>query len=434
MPESIRQRLQRGPATSRELQAATGLSQATVSRQLRAMDERLIRLKQGRSVHYALTRNAFGGNDRLPLYAIDPHGNTVAVACVRPLAHGGFFVEPLAGMSPLLLGQAGNGLYDDLPYFLDDLRPQGFLGRRIARDLSTRSADFPTDPRDWNTEHVGRYLLSNGDDLPGNLKFGQQAQLRVRRSPPVFSSEDYPALAAAVMAGAIPGSSAGGEQPKFTAYHARRGHVIVKFSALSDDPVARRWRDLLITEHCAAQAIRGQGIPAAETRLTEAGGRLFLESRRFDRVGVFGRMPLVSLQAVDAEFTGLGSNWPAVMRALRDIGLISPQDVADAEFLWAFGRLINNSDMHLGNLSLAFEGRGFRVLPVYDMCCMGFAPKSGEVTPYAYSPPAVDRVMAPGSRSSAAVEVVARRFWRLVAVDQRVSPDLRAFIQRAGLL
>jgi hypothetical protein len=49
------------------------------------------------------------------------------------------------------------------------------------------------------------------------------------------------------MNGAIPGSSAGGEQPKFTAYCGERSaHVIVKFSPLGDDAVARRWRDILV--------------------------------------------------------------------------------------------------------------------------------------------------------------------------------------------
>ena len=42
--------------------------------------------------------------------------------------------------------------------------------------------------------------------------------------------------------------------------------------------------------------------------------------------------------------------------------------------------------MHLGNLSLAMDGHVFRLLPVYDMCSMGFAPRSGgEVRPYAFA-------------------------------------------------
>lgn len=144
--------------------------------------------------------------------------------------------------------------------------------------------------------------------------------------------------------------------------------MIVKFSSRDAGAAARRWRDILVTEFHASEVVRANGFPAAETRLLERDGRLFLESLRFDRAGEFGRMPLVSLQAVDAEFAGVGSNWPATMGALVRHGLVNPQHQYDAAVLWYFGRLINNTDMHLGNLSLAFDGAVFRLLPVYDMC------------------------------------------------------------------
>ncbi|MCF6194531.1 MAG: ArsR family transcriptional regulator, partial [Kangiellaceae bacterium] len=68
MPISISEHLKLRPATSKELQSATGLSQAAVSRQLRRMGDTIIRLKLGRSPLYAMTRNAFGGDDKLPLF------------------------------------------------------------------------------------------------------------------------------------------------------------------------------------------------------------------------------------------------------------------------------------------------------------------------------------------------------------------------------
>ena len=337
-------------------------------------------------------------------------------------------------MPRTLLGEQGNGLYDDLPYFLADLRPQGFLGRQIASQMAQLSADYPPDPALWSSEHVGRYLLSNGDDLPGNFKFGPLAHLRVRHSPAAVAPDDYPRLADEVMAGGIPGSSAGGEQPKFTAYNRERGHVIVKFSPPGDEPVARRWRDILVTEYHATEAIHAQAFPAAETRLFERGGRLFLESQRFDRRGEFGRLSMISLQAVDAEFTGLGAQWPIVMRALERMQLIHALHVHDAEFLWYFGRLINNSDMHLGNISLAFEGDVFRILPVYDMCSMGFAPKGGEVMPFNFYPPDLiqgDVLLDDVSRRLA--ERMAQGFWVAVAGDQRISAEFREFLRDVDL-
>ncbi len=432
MPLPIQNFLEQGPATSREIQAETGLSQAAVSRQLRGMGESVIRLPSGRSPRYALTRNAFGGDDRLPLFTIDVYGNNTAVALIRPLAHGGFFVESLTGMPSILLGESGDGFYDDLPFFLDDLRPQGFLGRQIAEELASQSEGFPSDPRDWSAEHVGRYLISNGDDLSGNFKFGQQAHLRIRHRPVATREKEYPALADSVMNGVIPGSSAGGEQPKFTTFCGScSAHVIVKFSPRGDSAVARRWRDILVTEYHAVEAIHKRDFPAAETSLIEIGDRLFLESQRFDRVGEYGRMSMLSLQSVDAEFTGLGSSWPLVMDALLEKKLVSGAHVFDAESLWCFGRLINNTDMHLGNLSLAIEGSVFRILPIYDMCSMGFAPKSGEVLPYSFNPPELKGLKI-SEKALTSVKKMAHDFWEGVAGDSRISDEFREFLEQGN--
>ncbi|VAX07703.1 hypothetical protein MNBD_GAMMA26-817 [hydrothermal vent metagenome] len=433
MPLSIRECLEQGPATSKALQTATGLSQAAVSRQLRGMQNSIVRLPSGRSPKYAMTCNAFGGDNRLPLYMVDAHGNNTAIAHIRPLANGGYFVEQLTGIPSVLLGESENGLYDDLPFFLDDLRPQGFLGRQIAEEMASQSDDFPSDPRNWNANHIGCYLISNGDDLPGNLKFGQQAHLRVRHQPIVTTEEDYPALADSVMSGVIPGSSAGGEQPKFTAFcGARSVHVIVKFSPRGNDVVARRWRDILVTEYHAVEVIHGQNLPAAETNLIEKDGRLFLESQRFDRAGEYGRLPMISLQSIDAEFTGLGSDWPRVMSALHEKKMVSWQHCFDAHFLWCFGRLINNTDMHLGNLSLAIDGNMFRILPIYDMCSMGFSPRSGEVLPYSFTPPEFKGIDIGSTFPD--VRQMAHSFWGKVAADERISDEFREFIGRGNLI
>ncbi len=135
MPLSIREYLLRGPASSKEIQAETGLNQTAVSRQIRALGDTIIKLSGGRSPRYVMTRNAFGGNDKLPLVMVDAHGNTVVIAHVRPLTYGGFFVEPATGMPAVLLGESGNGLYEDLPYFLSDLSPSGvFRSANCGRD------------------------------------------------------------------------------------------------------------------------------------------------------------------------------------------------------------------------------------------------------------------------------------------------------------
>ncbi|CAA6817133.1 MAG: Phosphatidylinositol kinase [uncultured Thiotrichaceae bacterium] len=433
MAFSISEYLSQRIATSKEIQAATGLNQTAVARQLKQLGDRIIKIANGRSPQYALTRNAFGGDDKLHLAMVDTHGNTAFVALIRPLAPGGFFVTPLTGIPKVLLGEQGNGLYEDLPYFLYDLAPQGFLGRQIAAEISKQSSDFPSDPRHWNSSHIGRYLIANGDDLPGNFKLGIQTTIRVRRDAEKITENDYPRLAESVMSGAIPGSSTGGEQPKFTAYCAERlSHVIVKFSPKGNDKIAQRWRDILITEYNATKALQAKQFPAATTRLIEKGDRLFLESQRFDRVGEHGRMPMLSLQAIDAEFTGLASNWNKVSLKLYQQKLLSQEDHFTINALWHFGRLINNTDMHLGNLSLGINKETFSLLPIYDMCSMGFAPHSnGEISPYSYTPP--DLSSAREAETTIALKM-ARDFWHRVASDNRISEELRTYLAKSNPL
>jgi hypothetical protein len=37
----------------------------------------------------------------MPLSMVDADGNTALIACIRPLRHGGFFVEPVMDLPPL---------------------------------------------------------------------------------------------------------------------------------------------------------------------------------------------------------------------------------------------------------------------------------------------------------------------------------------------
>jgi hypothetical protein len=190
-----------------------------------------------------------------------------------------------------------------------------------------------------------------------------------------------PCPAEAAERGDLPGSSAGGEQPKFVAFTDR--HVLVKFSSPADNPVSRRWCDLLAAEHVAAQVLLGAGIQASRSQLFDIGGRRFLEVERFDRTGNFGRRALHSLSSVEAEFVGdAGSPWPLLAARLAAQGTITAEAAIGASLLYAFGTLIGNADMHNGNLSFVSEhGRPYRLAPAYDMLPMAFAPRSGGSLP-----------------------------------------------------
>ncbi len=436
MPQKLLEMLSLGPATTRTLAAGTGMKRQTVNRKLRALGDSVIKFDKVRPPLYYAVQEAFGSGNEIHLAAVDPQGNTNLWGVLRPLVHGGFCLQTTPIAPKVLKGNNENGMYDGLPYFLDDMRPQGFMGRQIARDLNAQFDIFPPDPRDWNQEQVGRYLVANGDDLPGNLKIGRMALDRVRRPPQKSRREDYPELADKAVEGEVYGSSAGGEQAKFATYsREREAHVIVKFSPKEGGELAARWRDILVTEYIASEVLHEFDIPAAELGIHEIQDRLFLESLRFDRYGEYGRLPLISMQAVDNEFSGVGSGWLHVAKELHKLGLISWQHLFDIAVYWGFGRLIYNTDMHLGNVSFFIDGSGFSLAPIYDMCSMGFAPKStGEIPPYAFTLPDINESLAFIDKTIPTTKQMAREFWRKVAGSELVSAELRQFVDQETII
>ena len=436
MPNKILKILSLGPATTITLAAATGMTRQTVNRKLRALGDSVIKFDKVRPPLYYAVKEAFESGNRIHLAAVDPHGNTNLWGILRPLIHGGFFLETTSITPNVLKGDKGHGLYEGLPYFLDDMRPQGFIGRQIARELNAQSEIFPPDPRDWNQEQIGRYLVANGDDLPGNLKIGQTALDRVRRQPQKSRREDYPELADKAVEGEVHGSSAGGEQAKFATYsREREAHVIVKFSPKGGGELATRWRDILATEYIASEVLHEYSIPAAELNIFEIQDRLFLESLRFDRTGEYGRLPLISMQAIDNEFSGVGSGWLNVAKVLESRGLISWQHLFDIAVYWGFGRLIYNTDMHLGNISFLIDGPGFSLAPIYDMCSMGFAPKStGEIPPYTFSPPDIDGPLNFLKDTVHMIKEMAEKFWSKLIKSDFISNDLKRCLEKSPIL
>jgi len=93
--------------------------------------------------------------------------------------------------------------------------------------------------------------------------------------------------------------------------------------------------------------------------------------------------------------------------------------------------LIPKPDPVLGNLSLGIDGGVFRLLPVYDMCSMGFAPRAGEVLAYDFTPPDITAANLPET-SMHQVKIMAHDFWHRVANDDRISDDFKAFLSHGN--
>lgn len=419
--------LKSGPRTSKELQALTSWNQSRVSRTVRE-NSRILQISFRRPYLYALAESVFG-SDRIHIANVDTYGKNIPRGLLSAIAPNSYFVELLTGASTLLAGNSHNSRFDSLPYFMEDVRPQGFLGKMIAQQLADQSEEFTSDPDYWSEEMLGKYLISNGDDLPGDFVFGFPMMNRLRAEPTVVDRADYPRIAEQTLSGYTGGSSAGGEQQKFTAFISDiESHVIVKFTPAQNDSISTRWKDILVTEFHAQTILSELGYPTAGTKLINDGGRYFLESKRFDRRGKFGRSSMFSLRTVDAEFVGSGGSWPVVLEALCQRGMATYLDLATTIELHEFGRLINNSDMHLGNLSVSIDGDLFSLLPVYDMCSMGFSPKGSEVPDLAFEIPNLS-ISEENLVSRQKVVDAAKEFWNRVGTDPLASDLMREFIK-----
>lgn len=352
---------------------ALGADRPTVLGALKALGDEVVAIGTASAPQYTL-RDPLRADLEVLVHAVTAEGQRQALGALVPVCPQGF-----------VMAQAdGQRLYSDsLPWWLFDIRPQGYLGRAYNRHHGARLG-LPTHLEEWSDRHILQTLLQQGEDLPGHLLLGDASHDRFIHAPapvPITAArpQAYADLAAAAERGELPGPLVGGEQPKFTAFvqseSESAAHVIVKFSASVDNPTSQRWRDLLLAEHTALQVLNDGGIVAARSNLIDHGVQRFLEVQRFDRVGALGRRALHSLAALDAEFAGNGGRWPEVASALARERIISPEAVKGACLLWAFGTLIGNTDMHAGNLSFLSEhGRLYRLAPAYDMTPMAFAP------------------------------------------------------------
>ena len=383
--ERIQLLLARGPMASQQLLKEVAISQPTLSRTMAAMGADVVRVRNARSIQYAL-RDTVRGLVDIPVYRVDTDGKIKRLGLLIPVRDDGFVMQQENGTT---LHSQG------IPWWLLDMRPQGFMGRAYAT-RHAQALGLPASIAEWSDAQALRALLAHGHDAVGNILLGDLARDRfINASDPTpiplhQKGEAYARLANEVASTGESWSSAAGEQPKFSAYSETKtetgtgcSHQIVKFTLPEDNTITERWRDLLLAEHHALQTLSDAGVAAARSKVIDYGGQRFLEVERFDRVGVRGRCGMFSLAAVDAEFAGMArSPWPVVTATLAAAGHITPEAHEGAALFYAFGTLIGNTDMHHGNLSfISAHGRPDDRLdalaPAYDMLPMEFQPRSG---------------------------------------------------------
>ena len=424
-----------GTCTASELSTAMKISQPTLSRAITSLGpQRIVRIGRARSTRYA-RRSERPGNE-CPIYLIDESGQAVHLGVLYELCRGEWQFQQDSPWKSLRGDVFRDGLYPGLPWFLQDMRPCGFLGRCFAHSHA-QALQASRNPDDWSDALVLEALRRFGQDMLGALIVGREMLEQVRsladRGREALTETEtpraYPQMAEQALAGEWPGSSAAGEQPKFTATVLGSGgeirHVLVKFSGDMKLPESRRWSDLLRAENLANRVLSEKGLLCARSRIICSAGRTFLESDRFDRCGAAGRRAVVSLEALDAAYLGVnGLPWNRAAVALRDAGWLSAADAEHLTFLWWFGVLTGNTDMHYGNIAFYLDPNPpLRLAPLYDMVPMFYRPGlegklPSDLLKLALPPPEE----LPSWRVAADS---ARKYWEQIAHDQDVSSGFR---------
>jgi len=408
MPD-LRPHLMSGALTSAELREAVGVSREALSLAYDRENRQILRLGQGRATRYAARQNLPGlDTDEFPVFRVDEGGD---------IQRDGQLVTLVATESVWLPSPT---VIDGLPPEMHDVAPKGFLGRSYARhhvDLG-----LPDDVTNWSDNHILIALSRRGEDLPGNLIVGRASFDRFQQlRHQVYNEDDFPRLSGDAIAGEHVGSSAGGEQPKFTAFVDGQ-HRIVKFATDATDN-ARRWRDLLVLEHLALETLHDGGIVSATTELLDIDGLRCLIVDRFDRIGEMGRRAVLTLTAASENVTG---SWTDSAEEMHRRGELSDEGLQRIALLDAYGALIANTDRHHYNVSLFPTQNGYDVAPAYDQLPMAYAPPaSGNLRNEAISRPhAAVNTLAVWD----AARGLANEFWRRAA-DQPLTESMQRIVR-----
>lgn len=414
----------RGPCSAVELTRELEISQPTLSRLLATVADRVLFLGRTRNRRYALARDIPAVRQPVAVFEVRRAG--------EPILRIG---ELHAAGDRAFAFESGGKLqfFDDLPWFLNNARPSGFLGRLVPRRHP--ELGLPADIRFWSGDHVVQFASRYGWDLPGAFIIGDDAcALFISESAVPSNLIDandravrYPAVVSDLLSFGTAGSSAAGEQPKFLAT-IRDGEtmkpVLVKYSSPIDNAAGRRIADLLIAEQVALETLGAAGFAVPQCSLSSFGQRVFLEIVRFDRLGQLNRVGLVSLDVLDAEFAGTDMiSWSASAGVLASRGVIPATALPRIRWLETFGRFIANTDMHLGNLSFLMDRtRVIDLAPVYDMLPMHYYPIGDETPVREFKPhlprPEMSDVARPAL--NAAIE-----YWSRLASDLRISDGFR---------
>lgn len=434
--------LERGPLLKTEILQRLAIQSEELEHWISDLKDQLVTFGSEYNLGLALKRK-IRDKAYFPIWEISQDGNQVLrlgdLISVQPLG----YVMHFWGQHQLKECIYSTGL----PWWLYDIRPQGFIGRAFAHKHA-EELNLPKDLKIWSDDDVLIAVSGFNEETIGNLILGNAGwssgasalmTLEHLNASTAWSSDRitlYKHLAHESLGTELVGSSAGGEQPKFTIIVKKPDptYVLVKFTAPDNNAATRRWGSLLQAETLASKILQDAGITSARSEFLQQDGQYFLEVERFDRVRVTGRLGLASLAALDHEFVGRNdASWSFQGIELHKQGLISLEDAKTMQKLEAFGRMIGNADMHLGNLSFFHERTtNLRLAPTYDMLPMLFAPRASGHIPHEV--PEIDLKFPPDLEHWQTMFPWAMQYWQQLAKLPQPDESFKAialkFIER----
>lgn len=146
--DALIQILSTGPQPARALYERLGISQPTLPRLTGQLGVSILRFGKARQTQYALRRK-LGAHETFPLYRVSTSGILEQWGWLHPVMPAGYLVETSATAQ----NDARLEFHLGLLWFLQDMRPQGFLGCSFAR-FHGPMLGLPADPNRWGDDQT----------------------------------------------------------------------------------------------------------------------------------------------------------------------------------------------------------------------------------------------------------------------------------------
>lgn len=157
------------------------------------------------------------------------------------------------------------------------------------------------------------------------------------------------------------GSSPGGARPKALINDQGQSYL-AKFSSIRDQ------FDVVALEAATMELARQAGVDAAPCKLVSCGRKRVLLVERFDiKNTTTGRNHLISMQTLLKAEGYYSASYRDIADVIRRVSDTPRQDLIKIFNQLLFNVMVGNTDDHLKNFCMLFDGGGWRLSPAFDL-------------------------------------------------------------------